>query len=73
MRKQGAFALGFCLLLLASGACPAADPKAKEPRYKGKPLSVWLTALEDKDPKVRVQAVQAMQSFGPRPRLPSRF
>ncbi|HEY7427995.1 MAG TPA: HEAT repeat domain-containing protein, partial [Gemmataceae bacterium] len=69
MRKKGSFWWCCLLLVLASRACPAGDPKGDEPQYKGKSLSAWLTALDDKDAKVRVQAVEAIQSFGPRAKV----
>jgi HEAT repeat protein len=65
MRGKGLFLSCSFLLLLATSTCRADDSK-DEPRYKGKPLSTWLKALEDKDEKVRVEAVIAMESFGPR-------
>ncbi|MGH7173798.1 MAG: HEAT repeat domain-containing protein [Gemmataceae bacterium] len=66
MRKTGTLLLGCLLLVLVSRTCSLGDTKKEEPRYKDKSLSAWLSALEDKDPKVRAQAVAAMKSFGPR-------
>lgn len=66
MRKTGVSLAGCLVLSLASQTFSLGDSKQKEPRYQGKSLSAWVSALGDKDPKVRVQAVGAIQSFGPR-------
>ena len=54
------FALG--LLLLA----PPVGCAAPEPAYNGKPLSLWVAQLKDKDPGVRRDAAGALVWFGPK-------
>src|SRR5260370_23547320 len=43
-----------------------ADSTQSEPAFGGKPLSHWVAALKEADPKVRIAALLAIARIGPK-------
>lgn len=62
-RVRPAFLLA-ALCLVAVGAPRVWSTAGKEPTYDKKPLSHWLKALGDDDPKVSGQATEALRAIG---------
>src|SRR5262249_4310767 len=67
-RRGGVGLAGLLLAGQGGGAQDKDKPKkapAKEPQFKGKPLSHWTKALKGKDVLARVEALNVLSQAGP--------
>lgn len=60
MKKKQYLALLACMALLTT-ACS----RKEKATYQGKPVSVWIEMLKDKDPSRKYAALQALSEIGP--------
>lgn len=64
MRKKLLICLAVNLALIGLLQACAADPG--EPTYRDRPLSEWIKALDEADPNLRQQAIDACYHLGPK-------
>jgi hypothetical protein len=57
------------MLLFVVSSLPVGFGWAAEPAYRGRPLSQWLSQLQNKDPNIRSEAAQALGGFGPEAKI----